>query len=99
MKLTKIIINQQAVQPACINQKNMAIKSGTYVFVKGMHNVYLAKITKSGCVSLNRRIVTDSEIIGMFEFYLRRWVDQNGRKTVTITNSKGVVFEATLLSE
>ncbi len=71
-----------------------------YEFVGGMSNVYLAKKTKGNCMSSDRRIVTDNEIIGMFEFYLRKWVEKNGDKTVTITSSHGdPVFEATLISK
>ena len=78
----------------------MATKANDYVFVAGMRNVYLAKKTKGSCMSSDRRVVTDDEIIGMFEFYLRKWVEENGNKTVTLTSSKGEpVFEATLLSE
>lgn len=78
----------------------MAAKAESYVFVAGMRNVYLAKKTKGSCMSSDRRVVTDDEIIGMFEFYLRKWVEENGKKTVTLTSSKGEpVFEATLLSE
>ena len=78
----------------------MATKANDYVFVAGMHNVYLAKKTKGSCMSSDRRVVTNDEIIGMFEFYLRKWVEENGHKTVTLTSSKGEpVFEATLLSE
>ena len=52
-------------------------------------------------MSSDRRVVTDNEIIGMFEFYLRKWSENNGgKKTVTLTSSNGEpVFEATLLSD
>lgn len=52
-------------------------------------------------MSSDRRVVTDNEIIGMFEFYLRKWSENNGgQKTVTLTSSEGEpVFEATLLSK
>lgn len=103
LKLTKNNINQQAGQLACTNpqKKNMATKANDYVFAAGMRNVYLAKKTKGSCMSLDRRVVTDNEIIGMFEFYLRKWVEENGgEKTVTITSSNGEpIFEATLLTE
>lgn len=79
----------------------MATTANDYVFAAGMRNVYLAKKTKGNCMSSDRRAVTDNEIIGMFEFYLRKWVEENdGKKTVTITSSNGEpVFKATLLSE
>ena len=79
----------------------MTTKANDYVFVAGMCDVYLARKTKGGCMSSDRRVVTDNEIIGMFEFYLRKWSENNGgQKTVTLTSPEGKpVFEATLLSE
>ena len=79
----------------------MTTKANDYVFVAGMFDVYLARKTKGNCMSSDRRVVTDNEIIGMFEFYLRKWSENNGgQKTVTLTSSKGEpVFEATLLSK
>lgn len=78
----------------------MAVKAEDYVFTAGMRNVYLARKTKGNCMSSDRRVVTDNEIIGMFEFHLRKWSENNnGKKTVTFTSSNGEpVFEATLLS-
>lgn len=78
----------------------MAVKAEDYVFTAGMRNVYLAKKTKGGCMSSDRRVVTDNEIIGLFEYYLRKWSENNGgKKTITLTSSNGEpVFEATLLS-
>ncbi len=77
------------------------MKADDYVFLAGMRDVYLAKKTKGRCMSSDRRVVTDNEIIGMFEFYLRKWVEKNGgKKTVTLMSSNGEpVFEATLLSD
>lgn len=77
------------------------MKANDYIFVAGMCDVYLAKKTKGCCMSSDRRVVTDNEIIGMFEFYLRKWSENNGgKKTVTLTSSNGEpVFEATLLSD
>ncbi len=78
----------------------MAVKAEDYVLVAGMRDVYLARKTKGVCMSSDRRVVTDNEIIGMFEFYLRKWSENNdGKKTVTLTSSNGEpLFEATLLS-
>ena len=75
-------------------------KANDYVLVAGMRDVYLARKTKGSCMSSDRRVVTDNEILGMFEFFLRKWSKNNGgKKAITIMNSKGEpVFEATLLS-
>jgi hypothetical protein len=52
-------------------------------------------------MSSDRRPITDGEMIGLFEFYLRRWCDEHpGEDTVVITNSDGKkIFEATLLDK
>ena len=42
----------------------------------------------------------DGEMIGLFEFYLRNWCEENGKDTIVITNSDGKkIFEATLLDK
>lgn len=73
-----------------------------YVFMKGRFNAYLAKkvkATKKG--AKDRRIITDSEMIGLFEYYLRKWCEEHeGEDTVVITDSDGKnIFEATLLDK
>jgi hypothetical protein len=51
-------------------------------------------------MSQDRRPITDSEMIGLFEFYLRKWCEENKQDTVVITNAKGKkIFEATLLDK
>ena len=71
-----------------------------YVFVTGMVTPYLAKKTKGLVMSQDRRPVEDSEILGLFEFYLRRWCEENKQDTVTICNGKGKkLFEAKLLDK
>ena len=77
-----------------------------YVIVTGWQNAYLAKKkkpTKKGpqTMSQDRRPITEGEMIGLFEFYLRKWVeDHPGEDTVVITNSDGKkIFEATLLDK
>ena len=77
-----------------------------YVIVTGWMNAYLArkkKPTKRGpqTMSNDRRPITDEEIIGLFEFYLRQWCEEHpGEDTVVITNSDGKkIFEATLLDK
>ena len=76
-----------------------------YVIVTGWRNAYLTKKkkpTKKGLqvMSRDRRPITDGEMIGLFEFYLRKWCDETGKDTVVITNSDGKeVFEATLLDK
>jgi hypothetical protein len=76
-----------------------------YVIVTGWQNAYLAKKkpTKKWpqTMSMDRRPITEGEMIGLFEFYLRKWVeDHPGEDTVVITNSDGKkIFEATLLDK
>ena len=77
-----------------------------YEIVTGWMNAYLAKkkkVTKKDglqTMSQDRRVITDGEMIGLFEFYLRKWCDETGKDTVVITNSDGKeVFEATLLDK
>ena len=68
-------------------------------------NAYLTrkkKPAKKGpqVMSEDRRPITDGEIIGLFEFYLRNWCDEHDGDTVVITNSEGKkIFEATLLDK
>ena len=77
-----------------------------YIIVSGWRNAYLTKKkkpTKKGLqvMSQDRRPITDSEMIGLFEFYLRKWCeDHPDEDTVVITNSDGKkIFEATLLDK
>lgn len=77
-----------------------------YEIVTGWQNAYLAKkkkITGKGAnlMSRDRRPITESEIIGLFEFYLRNWCDEHeGEDTVVITDSDGKnLFEAKLLDK
>lgn len=76
-----------------------------YVFVTEWMNAFLArkkKPTKRGpqTMSEDRRPITENEMIGLFEFYLRNWCDEHGENTVVITNSEGKkIFEATLLDK
>lgn len=77
-----------------------------YIFVKGIIDVFLVKKKKPSAkniqlMSVDRRPVTSSEIIGLFEFYLRRWCDEHpGESTVFITDDDGkMIFQATLLDK
>lgn len=76
-----------------------------YVIVTGWMNAHLArkkKPTKCGpqTMSNDRRPITDEEIIGLFEFYLRQWCEEHGEDTVVITNGDGKkIFEAKLLDK
>lgn len=77
-----------------------------YIIVSGWRNAYLTKKkkpTKKGLqvMSQDRRPITDGEMIGLFEFYLRKWCEEHpGEDTVVITNSDGKkIFEATLLDK
>ena len=75
-----------------------------YIIVTGWQNAYLTKKKKPSkkgpqIMSDDRRPITEGEMIGLFEFYLRNWCDEHpGESTVVITNDKGKrIFEATLL--
>ena len=73
-----------------------------YVFVTGLRKAYLAKRKKSNSptMSVDRRVIEDYEIIGLFEFYLRTFHSETGKDSVTITDSYGKkLFEATLLDK
>ena len=74
-----------------------------YIIVQGWQNCYLAKKkkpTKNGpqTMSSDRRVIEDGEIIGLFEFYLRRWSETHKGGTLVINDSFGKqLFEAKLL--
>ena len=71
-----------------------------YVFVTGMVTPYLAKKTKSQVMSQDRRPIEDNEILGLFEFYLRKLCEESKKDTVVITDGKGKkLFEAKLLDK
>ena len=50
-----------------------------YVFVTGWRDAYLAKKKKSNSpmMSIDRRIIKDNEILGLFEFYLRKYCSEH----------------------
>lgn len=71
-----------------------------YVFVTGWLGAYLAKKKKSNStmMSTDRRIIEDNEIIGLFEFYLRKYCSEHKNSTVVIKKPDGTrLFVATLL--
>lgn len=73
-----------------------------YVFVTGWRDAYLAKKKKSNSptMSVDRRIIEDNEILGLFEFYLRKKCSESGESAITVTNPEGTkLFEATLLDK
>ena len=76
-----------------------------YVIVAGMLNLYLAKKkkpTKNGpqIMSLDRRPITEGEMIGCFEFYLRQYCEEHHTDTVVISDENGkTIFEAKLLDK
>lgn len=76
-----------------------------YVIVTGWANAYLArkkKPPKRGPMTMSedRRPITEGEMIGLFEFFLRNWCMDHNEDTVVITNSNGKkIFEATLLDK
>lgn len=74
-----------------------------YVIVEGCFGtVYLAKKTKSpNLMSQDRRVITDNEIIGMFENYLKRFCSKNDTDTLVITNpeTNEPIFETKLINK
>lgn len=76
-----------------------------YVIVTGWMNAYLTKKkkpTKKGpqTMSEDRRPITESEMIGCFEFYLRRYCEEHKTDTVQISDENGKpIFEAKLLDK
>ena len=71
-----------------------------YEFVTGLLYPYIAKKTKSKkLMSQDRRVVTDNEILGLFEFYLRRRVKGDGCRKFVVERDGKEVFEVELLDE
>lgn len=69
-----------------------------YEFVTGLLYPYMAKKTKSNkTMSQDRRVVTDNEILGLFEFYLRRRFETDGSKKIVVKRDGKVIFGAELL--
>ena len=70
-----------------------------YTFeMSGLGNIYLARKIKSATrISSDRRLVTDNEIIAMFENYLRRRAEENNNPHLVITQGGKTIFEATLI--
>lgn len=69
-----------------------------YEFVNGLTCSYLARKTKSKkLMSQDRRVVSDNEILGLFEFYLRHRFMVLGSKEVVVTLDGRSIFKAELL--
>ena len=82
------------------HKNNTLMAAKDYVFVTGWRDAYLAKKKKSNSpmMSTDRRIIEDNEILGLFEFYLRKWCSEHEKSTVVITKPDGTpLFNATLL--
>lgn len=85
----------------------MIMAATDYVIVEGcLGTLYLArkkKPTKKGpqTMSLDRRPITEGEMIGCFEHYLRQWCEKHHEDTVVITNHNTgkPIFEAKLLDK
>lgn len=77
------------------------MSANDYIFVESMlGNTYLAKQSKSPMLmSKDRRIVTDNEIIGLFEHYLKRWCKENKSDTLVITTTDGKEIFRAILKE
>ena len=73
-----------------------------YVIEEGdLGGLYLAHKTKGDTMSNDRSPITESEIIGCFEHYLREWCDEHeGEDTLFIRGENGkLIFKATLLDK
>ena len=76
-----------------------------YEIVQGFMNCYLARKKKPTkkkiqTMSADRRPITEGEMIGLFEFYLRNWCSDHNKDTVVITNENGKeLFSATLIDK
>ena len=61
---------------------------------------YFAKVLKkSKTMSADRRVIEDSEVLGLFENYLRKWTETNPGETLVVTANGKKVFEAKLLDK
>lgn len=73
-----------------------------YTFAAGWMNIYLTKKTKprkdgTHLMSQDRRLLTEDEILYIFENYLRHWCEEHETDTLSVTGKGGkVIFEATL---
>lgn len=75
-----------------------------YAIVAGWMNAYLArkkKPTNKGpqTMSQDRRLITEGEMIGLFEFYLRNYCEEHKTDTVVISKDGKKIFEATLFDK
>lgn len=76
-----------------------------YVIVKGATRAFLTKKVKPRedgrpIMSKDRRVITDSEIIALFEFYLRNFLSGKDDDTVILSDKNGKeIFSATLLEK
>lgn len=73
-----------------------------YMIVEGcLGTPYLAKKTKSNkLMSQDRRPVTDNEIIGLFENFLKRFCIENKSDTLEIADSDGSkIFTASIVGK
>lgn len=77
-----------------------------YEIVTGWMNAYLVKKKKptnkgTQTMSEDRRLITKDEMLGLFEFYLRKWCEgHEGENTMFIIDDDGkLIFKATLLDK
>jgi uncharacterized protein VirK/YbjX len=77
-----------------------------YDIAIGVFNAYLVRKKKTSSkepntMSMDRRPITEGEMIGLFEFYLRKWCEEHeGEDTLYITDENGKeIFKATLLDK
>lgn len=76
----------------------MALKDA--VIVEGCFGIYLAKQTKGNIISQDRRLITDNEIIGMFEKVLKRKCLSGECTSIGFTDQSGnAIFEVQTMGE
>ncbi len=73
-----------------------------YVIKVGTKHAYIVnkkKTNKKGSrIGWDKRIVKDNEILALFEFFLRRWCQDNDADSVVFINRKGdKLYQATLI--
>ena len=71
------------------------MKAEDYIIVEGcLGNPYFAYKTNSKYISEDRRLISDKEIIGLFENYLKRYCIKHKSSTVEICDvDDNVIFK------
>ena len=72
-----------------------------YTFGAGIKDIYLTKKMKTRkdgltLMSKDRRPLEENEILYIFEYYLRRYCEENNTDTLSVTKNGKLIFEVTL---